>query len=187
MVDGFPDLCSFDWHAKISVNGTKDGVAFGPEPAEEWSSFNSQKFRYYLPQHDFYDSQLDVAQGGLNEYSATWGTIQWYLYTSDCCMTQMAFPSNTDCALWVSCNILALGWESSACSTANQWTYQGQATIDGKTCDHWTINLIDLFFQEIYVDTDSSVPVLLHWWSKEVGDGISYFEVCHRSRPQQSE
>lgn len=32
----FPDICSFDWTAQITVNGTSDGSPFGPEPATEW-------------------------------------------------------------------------------------------------------------------------------------------------------
>jgi len=65
-VDGqtFPSstLCDQDWHAVMTVNGSRDGTDFN-EPAEEWSSFNTQQFRYSLPEHDFYDDMLHVGWG----------------------------------------------------------------------------------------------------------------------------
>eukprot|EP01102_Stenamoeba_stenopodia_P016183 TRINITY_DN5627_c0_g1_i1.p1 TRINITY_DN5627_c0_g1~~TRINITY_DN5627_c0_g1_i1.p1 ORF type:complete len:263 (-),score=56.44 TRINITY_DN5627_c0_g1_i1:92-838(-) len=170
----FPDICSFDWTAQITVNGTSDGTPFGPEPATEWSSYSRLLFRYLLPQHNTYNPSIMVGEGGVIPIE---DTSQWYVYASYCCTDLPSIVSaELLCETWISCNILALGWNNDVCKEINAFNYNGTKNVNGIECDWYVFEGIggDLF-EEIFLDASSNDIVMFHWSSKLI-PGVSFFE-----------
>eukprot|EP01102_Stenamoeba_stenopodia_P016941 TRINITY_DN5995_c0_g1_i1.p1 TRINITY_DN5995_c0_g1~~TRINITY_DN5995_c0_g1_i1.p1 ORF type:complete len:248 (-),score=30.13 TRINITY_DN5995_c0_g1_i1:61-804(-) len=176
--DNFPDLCSFDWHAQMTVNGTKNGVAFGPEPAQEWSSFSSQQFRYYLPQHDYFDPIFNVGEGGTISNDNAYDTSLLYVYTSSCCSGYPTSGPWQSCSNFFSCNILGIGVLNEVCMLVQQWQMTGQQTIMNQECQHWEMaSSYGPEHHEFWVTTSDQTPVLYHWTAGPGSfKGINEFE-----------